>query len=125
LPDINSKIRDDMEEGWEVLQGSEMRQKYGLFKENRPAIRLSLERVPQSLRHLVQLAEKYGIGDDLIRADFIKNCPFEEFEELRRVVREHDDLLDRWLAGPEANGPNFSDEYIAFSCMRIAADESA
>lgn len=47
-----------------------------------------------------------------------------EIAFLKNAVLEHDDALDKWLAGPESRGPSFSDEHIAFSAMRMAADFS-
>jgi hypothetical protein len=78
--------------------------------------------VPEPLRHLIPLAERYGISDDLIRADFVAKTPPSDLTELRRIVQEHTAPLDNWLAGPAADGPTFSAEYIAFTCMRMAAD---
>ncbi len=74
------------------------------------------------MRHLIPLAERWGEGDDIIRDDMVSKASAEERQELKRAVAEHDDLLDTWLAGPEAKGPTYSDEYNAFSCMRMAAD---
>ncbi len=96
--------------------------KYGLTAENRPVIKLDAASVPERLRHLIPLAERFGISDDLIRADFLEKTPAADLDELRRVVQEHDPLFDEWLAGPTADGPTWSAEYIAFSCMRMAAD---
>jgi hypothetical protein len=107
---------------FEVLPAGEMRKKYGLTADSRPTVRLDPAKVPESLRPLIPLAELYGISDDLIRADFVAKAPPGDLAELRRIVQEHDALLDDWLAGPAADGPTFSAEYIAFTCMRMAAD---
>jgi hypothetical protein len=118
-------MRDDGmadESDFEVLPAEEMRKKYGLTAENRPTIRLDPSRVPERLRHLIPIAELYGISDDLIREDLLSKTPPGDLAELRRLVQEHDDLLDDWLAGPAAHGPSFSAEYVAFTCMRMAAD---
>jgi hypothetical protein len=107
---------------FEVASAGELREKYGLRAENRPKIVLNPTNVPEPLRLLIRLAEKFGISDDLIRADFIRKTPQGELEELSRTVREFDDLLDEWLTGPAAAGPTYSPEYLAFTCMRMAAD---
>ena len=107
---------------WEVLPAGEMRRKYGLYAENRPVIKLDPNRVPEQLRKLIPLAEKFGISDDLIREDFFAKTPNGELRKLKRTLAQYDDLLDEWLAGPEADGPVFSDEYIAFSAMRMGVD---
>lgn len=107
---------------FELLSVEEMRAKYGLTAENRPTINLNAERVPQQVRHLIQYAELWGVKDDLIRDDMVRRAPKEAIQELKRVVRENEDALEDWLAGPEAKGPNFSEEYTAFAAMLMAAD---
>jgi len=109
-------------EHWEVLPAGEMRRKYGLYSEDPPLIKLDPKRVPKPLRKLIPLAEKFGISDDLIRGDFFAKAPKRGLTKLKRMLSLHDDLLDEWLAGPEAEGPEFSDEYIAFSAMRMGVD---
>jgi hypothetical protein len=117
-----AKRKHKPDEHWEVLPAGEMRRKYGLYAERRPFIRLDPKRVPELLRELIPLAEKYGISDDLIREDFFAKTPKRELTKLKRTLAKHHDLLDEWLAGPEADGPGFSDEYIAFSAMRMGID---
>src|SRR5215471_1529005 len=107
---------------YEVLPADEMRQKYGLVAENRPEIHLDPERVPAKLRHLIPYAELWGVGDDLIREDMIERARPEAIKELKEAVDACEDLLDDWLGGPESYDPNPSEEYIAFSCMRMAAE---
>jgi hypothetical protein len=60
---------------FEVLPAGEMRRRYGLTAENRPTIRLDPVAVPPALRRLVPLAEQFGVGDDLIRADIVAKTP--------------------------------------------------
>ncbi len=110
------------DEQWEVLPAAEMRHKHGLYAENRPVINLDPERVPEPLRALIPLAEKFGIADDLIREDFFAKAPESELSHLKKTLVAYDGHLDDWLAGPEAEGPQFSDEYIAFSAMRMGVD---
>jgi hypothetical protein len=106
-----------------VQPAGKMRATYGLTADNRRLIQLDPREVPSKLRHLVPLAEHFGIPDDLIRQDLLAKTPAEEVEEMRRVVAAHDEAFDEWLGGPEAAGPNYSAEYIAFTCLRMAADE--
>ena len=117
-----AKKKHKPDECWEVLPVDEMRRKYGLYAENRPLIKLDPKRVPERLRKLIPLAEKFGISDDLIREDFFTKTPKSELTKLKRRLAQHDDLLDEWLAGPEADGPEFSEEYVAFSAMRMSVD---
>jgi hypothetical protein len=114
--------KHDSNEPWEIQPADQMRRKYGLNAENRPSIKLRPTRVPEPLWPLIPLAEKFGISDDLIREDFFAKTPKNELAELERTLAEYDDLIDEWLAGPEADGPTFSDEYVAFSAMRMGVD---
>jgi hypothetical protein len=107
---------------FEVLPAGQMRAKYGLIAENRPTIRLNPARVPEPLRPLIPLAEQFGISDDLIRQDVVAKTPPAELAAMRTAVEVLSDAFDEWLAGAEANGPELSEEYIAFSCLRMAAD---
>src|SRR5438132_1168785 len=107
---------------FEVLPAGEMRARYGLTAENRLTIRLDPTKVPERLRQLIPLVEQFGVSDDLIRQDVVSKTPPPELAAMRAVVKAHDGAFDEWLAGPEANGPEFSDEYVAFSCLRMAAD---
>lgn len=68
------------------------------------------------------MAEEFGISDDGYRWERIEKANLEEIDALRKVIEEKDDELDLWLAGLEADGQNFSNEYIAFSALRMAAD---
>jgi len=99
-----------------------MRRKYGLYAENRPIIKLHPRRVPEPLRILIPLAEKFGISDDLIREDFFAKTPKAELRELKRTISKFENLLEEWLAGPEADNPRPSKEYVAFSAMCMGVD---
>ena len=83
---------------------------------------LSPSNIPIELRPLLPLAEKYGVADDSERERLVREASPAELRELRATIQTHDDALDAWLAGPESFGPVYSDEYIAFSAMRMAAD---
>jgi hypothetical protein len=109
-------------DGYELLSVEEMRKKYGLTASNRPTIHLNPAKVPAPLRHLIPFAELWGVKDDLIRDDLVRNAPKAAIEDLQSIIERYEDLLDEWLAGPEAEGPEFSEEYLAFSAMRMAAD---
>jgi len=81
---------------WEVLPAGEMRRKDDLYAENRPVIKLDPKRVPESLRALIPLAEKFGISDDLIREDFFAKTPKRELSKLKKTLAEHDIF---WTSG--------------------------
>lgn len=105
-----------------VLSVAEMRKKYYWPDEMPPIVSLSPNNVPEGLRCLIPLAERWGISDDILRSDARHKASSAEIEYLKAVVRRFDDELDDWLAGPEARSPNPTPEYLAFSNMRMAAD---
>ena len=78
--------------------------------------------VPPSLRHLTLLAQWFGKVDDAERLQVIQTSSPEMLEQLKAVVTENEDALDEWLSGPEARASRLSDEYLAFSAMRMASD---
>ena len=85
-----AKKKHKTDANWEVLPAGEMRRKYGLYAENRPLIKLVPERVPEPLRKLIPLAEKFGISDDLIREDFFAKTPKTELKQLKMSLAEND-----------------------------------
>ena len=107
---------------FEVGSAEELRRMYGLYAENRPVLHLHTRAVPEALRHLIPLAELYGVSDDLMRADLRRKLPAALLGQLVQQIQAVDDALDEWLAGPEAQGPTFSPEYVAFTSLRMLAD---
>ena len=79
-------------------------------------------KIPLQLHPLIVLAEKFGLADDNARENVVANSSMEERRSMKDSVEKYDDDFDLWLAGPEASGPEYSDEYIAFSALRMAAD---
>ena len=94
----------------------------GFTAENRPTIVLDPARVPMPLRALISLAEQYGISDDTIRADVFRKAGVAKIKQLKATLYKYDDAMDDWLAGPEALSDSPTEEYVAFSAMRMGAD---
>lgn len=112
----------DNEKEFEILPADELRQKYRLYAESARKITLERSRIPSGLAPLIPYAEVWGISDDLMRADFAEKAGPGALDELQSAIQLFEDALDEWLAGPEASSSDPSPEYIAFSCMRMAAD---
>lgn len=109
---------------YEVAPAGELQEKYGLYAENRPELHLNATKVPQSLHPLIPLAEKYGVSDDIMRDDLIQKTPKAELRTLKKTVADYAGLLLEWLAGPESQSGDPPPEYVAFSALLMAADES-
>jgi len=84
--------------------------------------KLRTEVIPIPLHPIIHYAEFWGVSDDAERESLVNAAPKYMKENLVAVIAEYDDELDEWLAGPEADSPVPSPEYIAFSAMRMASD---
>ncbi|MGE5736630.1 MAG: hypothetical protein ACM34E_16170 [Acidobacteriota bacterium] len=78
--------------------------------------------MPVQFREWIPLAERWGIADDLIRDDSVQKATPEELRELLAFGEAYDAVLAEWLAGPDADSPPFSEEYVAFTCLGMAWD---
>jgi hypothetical protein len=111
----------------EILPSVVMKEKYGLYAENRPTIRLDSSKVPEPLRDLIPMAEKWGIGDDIIRADFEEKATEKDKGEFQNALRGRTADVTAWLdsfdTGPDS--PNaMTEEAVCFMYMLEALDES-
>jgi hypothetical protein len=84
--------------------------------------RLDAAAVPESLRGLVPLAERWGIGDDVERGRAIEQATEAEKEQLREAVDEHGAEITRWLDSFDRGEP-MTDEAAAFMYMQLAVEE--
>jgi hypothetical protein len=94
----------------------------GSPEEEMSPTRLDPAKVPEELRHLISLAEQFGIEDEDLRREAIRQLPADMAARLRTIVEDYEQSFDDWLAGPEAGAEEHSDEYVAFTHPRIAAE---
>ena len=85
------------------------------------AQRLDASRVPEDLRQLVPLAERWGIGDDVARVAKVDASTPAERQELRAALAPYQARITAWLDsfGQDA----MSDEAAAFMYMQLAVEE--
>lgn len=71
----------------------------GLFQSAEPELesRIDIEDVPEKLRDLFSLAQKWGVGDDGERSDLIKAASAGELDELRNAVGPRMGEIALWL----------------------------
>ena len=84
--------------------------------------RLDAAKVPENLRPLVPLAARWGIGDDLERADALAKSTEQERAELRGAVAAHGGEITAWLDS-FGRGATMTDEAAAFMYMQLAVEE--
>jgi hypothetical protein len=104
-----------------IASAAQLQRKYGLYAENRPVLRLDPEGVPSNLRPLISLAEKWGIGDDIIRNDYIGKTSDAEKRELHDAFYEPYEQVTAWLNSFKA-GP-MTEQAQAFMYTQLALDE--
>jgi len=115
----------------EIPPADQMQKKHGLYAENRPNIEIDPEKVPAHLRDLIPMAEKWGVGDDIVRSDLEDKATEEEKNEFKEALRGRTADVTAWLdsfdAVPdlksEAANP-MSEEAVPFMYMLEALDES-
>lgn len=105
----------------DIAPASELQRHFGLYAEKRPIIQLDSALVPPDLRQLIPLAEKWGIGDDIIRNDFIDKSSSSEKRQLHDALSEPSARITEWLNS--LHGTPLSDEAAAFMYMEVALDE--
>lgn len=83
--------------------------------------RLDPNNVPADLRHLVPLAERWGIGDDVERDEYGRAASPAEREALREAVVPLYPRITAWL--DSFGDAPMPDEAAAFMYMQLAIEE--
>jgi len=84
-------------------------------------VRLNVNNVPEDLRHLVPLAERWGIGDDVDRNAAVDRATPAERAELERAIASSDARITAWL--DSFRQQPMTDEAAAFMYMQLALEE--
>lgn len=111
----------------EILPAGVMKEKSGLTAENRPRIEIDPSRVPEHLRDLIPMAEKWGVGDDIIRDDMEQKASEEEKNEFKNALRGRTAQVTAWLDSFDDDPDSASlmtEEAGHFMYMLEALDES-
>ena len=106
----------------EIAPAGVFKKKYNLTAENRPVIKINPLNVPSNLRDLIPMAEKWGIGDDIIRDDFEEKAMDAEKEELRTQLAGRTKEITDWLDS-FSNGRAMTTDAGHFMYMLEALDE--
>ena len=90
---------------------------------NSRIVTLDSRRIPSSLHELVPYAEKWGVSDDTTREKLLTSTPPAQLHDVLDKVRAFAGPLSAWLGGSEARLSIPSKEYVAFSALRMFADD--
>jgi hypothetical protein len=77
--------------------------------------------VPADLRHLIPLAQEWGIGDDVERLAKVDGATPAQRAELRRTVGPHQARITQWL--DSFGQGEMSQEAATFMYMQLAIEE--
>jgi hypothetical protein len=114
-------VKDDSRREFEVGTAEAMQEKYGWFAENRRKITLNPNNVPDELRHLIPLAEKFGVGCDITRHDLGDKTSKKEKQELSESLKYSHGQIVKWLNRLQGDN-SLAEEPMAF--MRLCVFES-
>jgi hypothetical protein len=105
----------------EILPADEMKLKYNLTIENYKSRNLNPINVPQDLRDLTLLAQKWGIGDDIIRDDLHQKVSDLDKQVLKSSLDGRIQDINLWL--DSFNSGKMTEEAAAFMYMLEGLDE--
>ncbi|SFN21759.1 hypothetical protein [Dokdonella immobilis] len=110
--------------GFEVGAAWLLQQKYGLYGENRPEIVIDPAQVPEELQPLIPTAERWAIGCDVTRLDYIHKQPLDEVRRFHEFVRPFREAIDAWLDALPGDIAEWPDAAGHFMYLAIAHDEA-
>ncbi|MBW3613910.1 MAG: hypothetical protein KY439_01185 [Actinobacteria bacterium] len=84
---------------------------------------MSETHVPPALIHLLPLAETWGVGDDVEREALVRRASINDLRQMVEAVDQAEEIgLFDWLSGDESYADPPSAEYVAITCLTMAAD---
>ena len=84
--------------------------------------KLDPKEVPTPFHRLIDLAEKWGENDDILRERLIASAKREELDELANRLAPYEQEIFAWLSGPKAQSKTLSKGYIAFTALMMVYD---
>jgi hypothetical protein len=81
----------------DVYPAHVLRDEYGMNAANRPVINVDAAEVPESLRDLIPLVERWAIPCDVTRGDYFDHQPEQDIARFWHDVRPRVDSINAWL----------------------------
>ncbi|MCA9041781.1 MAG: barstar family protein [Planctomycetaceae bacterium] len=94
------------------------------FANSVPIKNMDPDYVPSELREYIPYAELWGESDVAIRARLLAKAPILAIKELAAIGYEIEGKLSLWSASSEIDSSGTSKEFLAFSAMKMAAEEA-
>ena len=118
---VTKIITKDYHSTGEILGADQMKYNYGLTISKYKPDHLNPEKVPEQFRDLIPLAQKWGIGDDVIRADLHNTASDEDKESLKESLNGRTNAINQWL--DSYGNSKMSVQARAFMYMLLGLDE--
>ncbi|MEI6193208.1 MAG: hypothetical protein WCS42_02640 [Verrucomicrobiota bacterium] len=96
----------------------------GFTAETRPVIHIEPQQVPDTLRHLIPLAERWAIACDVRRADYFDKQPEQDIRDFWIAVQPHCQEINHWLDSMPASTKEWPEAAIHFMYMLKAHSEA-
>jgi hypothetical protein len=81
---------------------------------------MNKDNIPEGLRHLIDLVNKWGINDDGYREEQIEKSSLSDLQQVVNAIDENTlKYLNAWLSDEKAMKES-SDEYINYTCFYMA-----
>ena len=81
----------------DVYPAHVLRDEYGRNAANRPVITVDAAQVPESLRDLIPLVERWAIPCDVTRGDYFDHQPEQDIASFWHEVRQRVNAINAWL----------------------------
>src|SRR5687767_3617229 len=97
----------------DVYPADVLRDEYGMNAANRPTIIVDQDEVPEALRPLIPLVERWAIPCDVTRGDYFAQQPEEDIASFWYAVLPRVDAINEWLDSLQSS-PTASLHFIYF-----------
>lgn len=91
-----------------------LRDEYGMNAENRPNIKVDASQVPEDLRRLIPLVERWAIPCDVTRGDYFDSQPEADVASFWHEVLPYVERINEWLDEQSADVADWSEAAIHY-----------
>ena len=118
---MNEHPRQPLQAG-DVYPAHVLRDEYGMSAENRPFFKIVVDDVPEPLRELIPLVERWAIPCDVTRGDYFDKQPVEDVAEFYHFVLPFTGQIHAWLDEQSKDVSEWSDAAVHFMYFLKAHD---
>lgn len=100
------------------IRTNEEWKRLGAVAENRPTITINPAEVPERFRHLIPYVERWAIGCDVTRGDYMDKQPQPDIDDFYQTILPFHDALNQWIddASPQTDAKTYFIIMLAAHC---------